>query len=1783
MKIKPTQVVKIAIIYNAFDPSNMQRDELVYRKNTKLKTYLHDLPTDCDWLIGLNGNPVTLEHDGDTRIRASDSIQLVVVPHGKSGVKSVLRMVALVAVAVGAAFLFAPGMVAMGGLALAGTGLGGIAAMTAFTLAGSLLINAVIPPAKPKTDKEDSQSYGYDGAKNTAKQGVALPVIYGQYRVAGNYVDLYTENVGDDQYLFGRTVLSEGKIASVTLPLLNDQAIDTYQGVDWGMSLGGTDEPVNPWFNRNTTQINKNVKLTNAWVQHSTSAPVDQLQVNIAFPRGLVSINDKGKKKNRTAGIEIQYTEKGANNWRPFGTAYQQDTLGDIGSGRTPSTTKLAVTVQPTLTATDVPVPYTFAIEYRLAGTSAWTTYKTVTGQSNNLSYIANNANWAEVNDGEVTYSYQANSASYEWPVPTGAYEMRITGQGTMSSWGYIVNTQDGRAIRQFTDNRAKPIRKTIESGKLDLGNYDVRMRFAGVMSDDENDIDEMYLSDIGEITTTGITMSNIANAYYKVKMTEQLNGVPNITWLVKGVECQQYDLNGNKTTKGWTDNPAWIILDMLIGDERGRPDLYTIDYPMFSEWAEYCDTANLKFNGVFDSTTTLWDAAVQVLKVGHANFSRIGTKLSLTIDRPQEPQMLFGPGNIFKDSFNITYLGMADRANEFEVSYFDRDNNNEQKTIRIIDPDADNRGDSPRPVSYSLVGVDNFEQAQKEAWYQLYNNRYIRRTIKFDAPIESIGIAIGEVALIQHDMMDWGTSGRTASGSTPSIIKLDKKVLMEDGNLYSLLVIHDKLLRSSGTYASANGNVAYITGASAVNQISKAKRMFQPANGADRQILKVAVIGTDTAYVTFDGANGFVPGPVEFYDTDVVEERSAIFNAAETTSVSVDTPFTNAPNEFVNYMFGIKNIVKKPYRLKALSGTGYDKRTLTFIEYNPAIYNGPETIVPFPPTSMPKGVYHVNTLKYAYDLRATDVNTAVRGVLSWNTADSPNYGGADIYVALNGADFVFSKSVLNTSECQLDFHLNDSVGIKVVAFNTSQLRAPIGTAPSIIQNIVAGPTYLSPPTGLNVSLVNYLALGLVEATWEAPTASVGDAGVKYRVQALLAESTEWDEYGVTSETLLRLGDLPVGNHQIRVRTERGEAISVWTTGTFGVVKGADAIQPGATVGAPNGTYVGSVKVEDVVKGMSNIADVIAAGFGDTEAPLKTVNLALTNTVTDEGATLRAAWDASAATDINGYDLSIREGTGTFIDFSTSSNVYEWKALKRGTAYSVRVRAYDKAGNKGAWSDVATTTTAKDTIAPAAASAFSYDVAFNTVSLNWLNPTDTDLAYAEVYHNTIDASASATLLAVVVSEPKTRSQYIHTGLAAGSSHYYWIKLVDTSGNRSGFAASGLVKTAFVDTIDLVPGLKPIGSYATLPNPTGYKGPEVVFNTTDRKLYRYENGAWSAAVKAVDITGEIKKDQIAAGAITTEKLVDGAVDTSKLGPLSVTTEKLVKGSVTKDILGEGSVTTEALVKGAVTKDAIADKAIDVNKFVDGVSPIQRVTALPAQPYKDGAVVILTTDNNKMYRSNGVKWLSNTDATDITGQVVSTQIDGRGVNILAPNGDVVFGANGYISDLASIDLGGNNVLLSTIAQNSLVPSLNYVGEFRTPPTQAQLGLQWKQNAVYKNSSDMRSYVLTGDPLDWVIYLVDGQSFDVKIESSNGNIFRVGQAKETLLKARLFKNGAEVTAEAPESWFSWRRVSALPQPAPNDDATWNALYNRGYKNVQINIDAVHSRATFFVDIIN
>lgn len=71
--------------------------------------------------------------------------------------------------------------------------------------------------------------------------------------------------------------------------------------------------------------------------------------------------------------------------------------------------------------------------------------------------------------------------------------------------------------------------------------------------------------------------------------------------------------------------------------------------------------------------------------------------------------------------------------------------------------------------------------------------------------------------------------------------------------------------------------------------------------------------------------------------------------------------------------------------------------------------------------------------------------------------------------------------------------------------------------------------------------------------------------------------------------------------------------------------------------------------------------------------------------------------------------------------------------------------------------------------------------------LTWENPTDDDLLLVEVYHGTTGVRATAQLEATVTAPG---ASFTHTLEDITAEHFYWVRAVDTSGNKSVYTPNG---------------------------------------------------------------------------------------------------------------------------------------------------------------------------------------------------------------------------------------------------------------------------------------------------------------------------------------------------------------------------------------------------------
>ena len=158
-------------------------------------------------VASVNGEVIPMESWDTAEISEGDVIVIFEVPGGDDA-KSVFRLIAMIALVIITQGAAAKGLFGtVGGFTSGAVQIGVI-------VAGSILINAILPPVAPGSidseDFSDSRTYGIDGAKNTSDEGAPLPVCYGPFRMAGNIINFHTRNVANDQYLYMLLNAGEG-------------------------------------------------------------------------------------------------------------------------------------------------------------------------------------------------------------------------------------------------------------------------------------------------------------------------------------------------------------------------------------------------------------------------------------------------------------------------------------------------------------------------------------------------------------------------------------------------------------------------------------------------------------------------------------------------------------------------------------------------------------------------------------------------------------------------------------------------------------------------------------------------------------------------------------------------------------------------------------------------------------------------------------------------------------------------------------------------------------------------------------------------------------------------------------------------------------------------------------------------------------------------------------------------------------------------------------------------------------------------------------------------------------------------------------------------------------------------------------------------------------------------------------------------------------------------------------------------------------------------------------
>ena len=199
------------------------------------------------------------------------------------------------------------------------------------------------------------------------------------------------------------------------------------------------------------------------------------------------------------------------------------------------------------------------------------------------------------------------------------------------------------------------------------------------------------------------------------------------------------------------TTNP-YAVLDMLTNDVYGAGLLATrIVEADFEAWATWVtDTVatyqRAQCNIIFDAVANVDEALQQIESCGRAKIVRRGSQISCNIDKPSSAVALFGYGNVAQDSDHVHWLRQSERPDAVEVSYRDIDLNFAENTASAFSSGYHALTRVPKVVRLNLPGINNFEQAQREAILRQQINDSIKKELDFESGLEAIPVVSGDV-----------------------------------------------------------------------------------------------------------------------------------------------------------------------------------------------------------------------------------------------------------------------------------------------------------------------------------------------------------------------------------------------------------------------------------------------------------------------------------------------------------------------------------------------------------------------------------------------------------------------------------------------------------------------------------------------------------------------------------------------------------------------------------------------------------------------------------------------------------------------------------------------------------------------------------------------------------------------------------------------------------------------------------------------------------------------------
>lgn len=268
---------------------------------------------------------------------------------------------------------------------------------------------------------------------------------------------------------------------------------------------------------------------------------------------------------------------------------------------------------------------------------------------------------------------------------------------------------------------------------------------------------------------------------------------LPKVKVLVRGLELARYDSTGGFIDETFTNNPAWVLLDVL---RRSGWSLGELDLASFGTAAAFCD-APVSVKDIHGNSTTvpryqtnlvlrkrrsaadvirgIRNGAALFLRYGAAGLLQLKIEHQIGLQQPQKPETsnsetpLFGgwPAYEFSDgsadfsgilrrgngepSLRLWSRSSAESPNRYSVEFQDEFNEYQQDSLSLVDVEDALLSDQEVGGALTALGLPNFDQAARILRLHLEKSVRGNLFVDFETSVRGFGLAPGDLITVTY------------------------------------------------------------------------------------------------------------------------------------------------------------------------------------------------------------------------------------------------------------------------------------------------------------------------------------------------------------------------------------------------------------------------------------------------------------------------------------------------------------------------------------------------------------------------------------------------------------------------------------------------------------------------------------------------------------------------------------------------------------------------------------------------------------------------------------------------------------------------------------------------------------------------------------------------------------------------------------------------------------------------------------------------------------------------